>query len=433
MAKFLTPAKKALLVGLVIGIFLIGERFMRSPFFDFSSTVEDIKKAVVSGKDDGAETWMTVFIHGSFGSTLALLSAYHVVQDQVEGSAYKKMVGKMRKNTFFFRDQPLLERGLVKVTPSFDLSVTGSKKYAAYPLLKAYEEVVNHVRPKKEKHYFYTFGWTGLLSQSRRCLEAIRLYNALAEEVESFRKKGINPKIRILSHSHGGNLVGYLGAIAELHSPKGLSSLPLSGKAPPSLKVVDPHAEALVRMAKRLASLSLRKVAVKRKGQKRWDYKPIWKGREEDGGPLSIDEVVLWGMPVQPETEKFFAGGSFFKNVYHFYSEDDLVQRIDGFSTKQGYSNRRFTPCPLPGSHFVQSRITVDRELERKPSAKPQTSMKKPGHGDAKGEQVVKAEKKEESFWSVLFKGGALVRPVSPDPTHKELWFFCWNEKKNEG
>ena len=38
-------------------------------------------------------------------------------------------------------------------------------------------------KPGKEKNYFYTFGWSGLLSQHRRCLEAIRFYNALSLEL----------------------------------------------------------------------------------------------------------------------------------------------------------------------------------------------------------------------------------------------------------
>ena len=100
----------------------------------------DSRQVVVAGKTwkevlTGArEPWMTIFVHGSFGSLLGLLNAYQVINDQVKGTFYKKVVGKMRKDPFFCRDQPLLGKGMIRVEPSFDLATTGSKRLAVYPL-----------------------------------------------------------------------------------------------------------------------------------------------------------------------------------------------------------------------------------------------------------------------------------------------------------
>ncbi|MBU1007807.1 flagellar export protein FliJ [Candidatus Dependentiae bacterium] len=357
------------------------------------------------------EPWITIFVHGSFGSLLGFLSYSQVMDDRVDGTPYKKAVNKMRKDSFFYREQPLLGRGLVKVNPSFDLCATGSEKLAVYPLLKTYEEIVEHMYPGKEQNFFYTFGWSGLLSQRRRCLEAIRFYNMLSEELEKYRKDGMSPKIRVITHSHGGNVIAYAAAIDE--------ALRFEGGV---LKNKDKRRKAVQLVRERFKVLSVKKEAKERKGQKRWDYVP-------EGKLIGIDEFILWGMPVQPETDHLFTS-ALFKNVYHFYSDDDLVQRIDGFSTKKGYSDRRFDVerlCKMAGNHgkekacrLVQSRIMVNRKVLG-------------GDGIAESNDAVsppeeKVAMKQESFWSVLFSGGALLTPTGQDPTHKELWFFSWKK-----
>lgn len=346
--------------------------------------LENKKKEIVKKKVE-TEHWVTIFVHGSFGAVLGFLNTRDVMNDNVAGTKYKKVVGKMRKNPFFFRDQPLLERGLVKVSPSYDLESIGNKKYAAYPLLKAFDDINNEIKPGEEKNYYYTFGWSGLLSQRRRYVEAIRFYNAVSHELDAFEEQGIFPKIRIITHSHGGNLVAYIAEIDKsLEKGDAFFSLPCIEEA------------------------------LKAKGQKRWDYKP-------ERRSIFVEELILWGMPVQPETECLFAA-PVFKNVYHFYSDDDLVQRIDWVSTKKGYSDRRFDLariCAGKNNRMVQSRIMVEQDLSKTKDS--DENQKKIDEG---------ASKKSESFWSVLFSGGALVTPSSQDPTHKELWFFSWYDEK---
>jgi len=403
--------KISIVIGLLVGVtvLFLSMRFMGVFSGEKNFVEKNIETVSDLEKKDERETWLTVFVHGSFGSLLGLFNAYNVIKDKVEGTTYKKIVSKMRSDTFFFREQPLLERGLIKVEPSFDLFRCDNKKFAVYPLFKIYEKINELCKPGKEKNHFYTFGWSGLLSQRRRCHESIRLFNSLCEELEKYRAKGLYPKVRILTHSHGGNLVAYLGAVSDLMnrnvSTEGEESSTCSKSA------------ALANMTECFKNASDKSVLQSEKGQKRWDYEP----RDRS---LFVDEVILWGMPVQPETDCLFAS-SIFKDVYHFYSDEDLVQRLDWISTKQRYSDRRFDAerlreialCSNKKNSFIQSRITVNRRPGEK--AKEKVPRKR------------NLEKKE-SFWSVLFSGGSILTPSSLDPTHKELWFFTWNEATSD-
>lgn len=404
-----------LLMVSIIATVAISMSLFRKPLTDcfvHDATVMTTKKHNIDCVQE-REPWITVFVHGSFGSLLGFLNVFQVAQDDVEGTTYKKVVGRLRKDPFFYQDQPLLKKGLIPIEPTFDLAVTGSKKLAAYPLLKAYDLMSEYVKPGKEKNYFYTFGWSGLISQRRRRLEAIRFYNALSVELERYRKNGKSPKIRIITHSHGGNIVAYLAAIDEVLAQIDAGDF--------SYEKGDERGEALAKIKKRIDELpSGEKYAAK--GEKKWDYKP-------EKRSFSVDELVLWGMPVQPETDRLFAS-QFFKEIYHFYSDEDLVQRLDWVSTKQGYSDRRFNKKRLAQGEqknslpnkFVQARITVGRQLEKQESTNETIGIK----------QEDPEEKKEESFWSVLFSGGSILHASTKDPTHKELWFFSWQKETSD-
>ena len=156
---------------------------------------------------------LTIFTHGSFGSLMGLINFFDVINDDISKTKYKKIISKMRKASEFYRAQPITQRGLIKIEPSFDLAASQNNKFAAYPIIKAYETILQEINPTKEQNFFYTFGWSGLMSQRRRRKEAVRFYNALINEIAKYNQMGINPKIRIIAHSHGGNLALNLAAI----------------------------------------------------------------------------------------------------------------------------------------------------------------------------------------------------------------------------
>ena len=67
---------------------------------------------------------------------------------------------------------------------------------------------------KSPFEHFYAFGWSGDLSFQARHDEAARLHAELEELVSTYTKKyGHAPFIRIITHSHGGNVALNLATI----------------------------------------------------------------------------------------------------------------------------------------------------------------------------------------------------------------------------
>lgn len=73
---------------------------------------------------------------------------------------------------------------------------------------------------------FYFFGWPGKLHAIERKMAAEKLYNELAALIKKYKEKyGVEPVIRIIAHSHGGNLVLYMAKIKTNHAPLAIDSL----------------------------------------------------------------------------------------------------------------------------------------------------------------------------------------------------------------
>ena len=70
------------------------------------------------------EPWITVFVHGTFGSVLGLLSFSSLINDDLDGSLYRKINRKMRYDPFFYQEQPILQKGLIPLT---DLEIKNCK------------------------------------------------------------------------------------------------------------------------------------------------------------------------------------------------------------------------------------------------------------------------------------------------------------------
>jgi len=338
-----------------------------------------LKKIPHSIKSYSQPTWVNVFIHGSFGTSIGLLSTFKILQDDVANSKYHQITRLMRNDPFFYQLQIILNKGLVKVEPSFDLQTTNGNKFAAYPIIKSFDIVSRFIRNNK-KQLYYTYGWSGLLSQKSRRIESIKFYNKLSTEIEKLKQSGINPKIRIIAHSHGGNLVANIAAIT-LRQAQG-----------------DRELKTTKQMQNLISSLPSKKNA-----KKKWYYKPT-------SAISKIDELILFGTPIQPETDYLFSSATF-KKVYNFYSEADVIQTLDGLSTKRFFSEQRIeiNKKLKKASHIIQARITL---------------------GEIKALQNTQATQEEEaSWWKKLFVN--FSKNVNA-PTHKELWFFDWRDETSQ-
>jgi len=395
------PIKKIIfsMLAVVFIILLLIAIPFRNNFFDFFDPSTPKYQPLTIKK----EHWMNIFIHGTFSSLLGFLSISNVIKDDVKGSDYRKLTKKMRRDSFFYQTQPILQKGLIKIEPTFSLKTINENRCAAYPLIKSYQLLAESLEPEDQVNHFYTFGWSGLLSQSRRRKEAIRLFNAIKEEIEKYHRQDIYPKIRLISHSHGGNLILNLAAINKILNLKSLLK-----KAPDKLSDNTNENESLLEMSKMMQNLSKASPKIKKaKSQKRWDYIPK--------DCLNVDEFISYGAPIQPETESFCFDDTF-KKIYLFYSGEDVVQGFDWVSTKRYYSDQRLTTTSKNQNKVIQAKIMVGRKIFEKNL---QTEDSQPPENDD--------EDKNSSLFQRLFSTNKLF-PKSNDPTHREFWFINWKQ-----
>jgi hypothetical protein len=162
------------------------------------------------------ETWITVFVHGimSVRPHLSINNFLHFMTDNIDNSLYATTVGQLRKDKYFYQNQAMLDYGLVKVNP-YDLEVGNTPHGTAH----VFENMYQYIDAPKTNNLYYTFGWNGLMSPSQRYKEGKKLFEALEKEVEELRKNNINPKIRVIGYSHGGNVSLNLGAAHQKDYP----------------------------------------------------------------------------------------------------------------------------------------------------------------------------------------------------------------------
>lgn len=286
---------------------------------------------------------ITIFVHGimSIKPHLSFANIWRFLKDKVEDTLYAQTVMAMRKDDFFFKNQPMQEIGMHKV--DLDRVQKGYASGLTGRLLNEIEQLV-HPEATYENHY-YTFGWPGLLSARIRYLEAIPLYKEILELVQKFRAQGIEPEVRLIGYSHGGNLCLNLAAVRQ---------------------------------------------------------------HENVDHNLTINELILLGVPVQCETD-FLINDRIFKRVYHIYSRGDRIQKLDFFSTKRFFSRRVFKKRKyfnLP-KKLTQIQIRMTRPVRsKKKKLDPQQC-----YYNINKTPILSGKSKH-------------LRDISPG--HIELWFFSW-------
>lgn len=363
-----------------------------------------------------AQPWMTVFVHGSFGTTLGLFSVFNVIKDNVDNTNYKKMTSHMRHDPFFYQLQPILSPGFFPVTPTFT-PPNQEHKPVVQPVSAAYQKITEHIAPNTQNQFFYTFGWSGLVSQERRRKEALRLYNMLSKEYARLRAQGITPKIRLIAHSHGGNVVLNMGGIHELLVNNMVK--PNKTQYPD-----DDHRASMEKLHSLLKEAKTEGEISNAPHQKKWDYTPT-------AAPFQVDEYILLGTPVQPETSPFFLC-PFFKKIYHFYSDNDVIQGMDWVSTRRYYSEQRVPCMPInqqKGPRIIQAKITLNKPTDQEQQIKQPTGPPPKEHGATINMATLLSDT-ATSLWSSLFGSGK--KTILPDPNHKELWFMGWRKKDGQ-
>ncbi|MBM18017.1 MAG: hypothetical protein CL947_03045 [Epsilonproteobacteria bacterium] len=252
-----------------------------------------------SSNNNTHNMWITVFIHGSFSLRphLNISNILKMLNDAIEETVYYRSTEINRRDPFFYKNQAMGEMGLHKIDITKPTTIM-----AAPTVAQAFEEVAQLAGYAPSDQY-YTFGWSGLVSNKLRYIEANFLYTDLAKLIKKLRNQGHNPKVRIIGYSHGGNIGLQLGA---LHHTK----------------------------------------------------------NSQD--QIYIDEFHLLGTPIQVETD-YLINSSVFKRVYNWYSRSDGVQSLDFFSFKRWFSRKKFTKrknFSLPDK-LTQIRIKVSNFKQR--------------------------------------------------------------------
>ncbi len=212
-----------------------------------------------------------------------------------------------------------------------------------------YDCIDAHVHQNRHENVFYTYGWSGLLSRRQRYIESEGLLLGVYHLIELYKLKGVTPKIRLIGYSHGGNVCLNMGHMYDL------------------------------------------------------EYHDM---------PIHIDELVLIGTPIQIETDKYCAS-PLFDRVYNIFSNQDIAQKMDFFSTYKFFSDRQFTSrrsFKVP-KKVTQINLKVSRLAKTTLPLEKQKSLCKDGL-----KTTTRSGKRR------------LLRDASPG--HLELWFFGWTNDK---
>lgn len=118
--------------------------------------------------NQGESPWLTIWIHGT------------------------RLTPKIFFNKFFH-----VAPGLAKAT---DLDASYHHRQIAETLNQLDAQHFN-------LEHFYLYGWSGKLSFKQRQIAAQELYDKLSKLITDYRAMhGVTPRIRIITHSHGGNV-----------------------------------------------------------------------------------------------------------------------------------------------------------------------------------------------------------------------------------
>lgn len=241
------------------------------------------------------------FFHGaiSIKPHLTIPNIIRLICDDIDNSVYKESVEIMRDDPFFFQNQLMQERGLRKI--DFRDTRPGATSSIFASLYHIALEESGHATA--QDHYYYTFGWSGLLSPRCRYQESKEAYIAIQQELHRLKEQHKYNVIEVefVGYSHGGTICLL---VAQVHD------------------------------------------------------------QEYPTEPFSVDYLTLLGTPVQAETDYLVLSPVFKqKKIWHQFSEADRIQRLDFFSLKRFFSRRTF-PKRCHSDHLTQIKIVVTNKVQ---------------------------------------------------------------------
>ena len=240
-------------------------------------TLNTHRSLATTKKNKNDQVWITIFIHGTIGAILRngnLNLFFTLLTDSVEDSQYKKATAHIRKDPSILKEQAIQKLGLQKINKK---DIRPGKAATALALIFDKLDFWLHGR-KSNLNYYFTEGWSGLVSRKERKKESKQFYIDLANLIQEFKQKKINPKIRIIGYSHGGSFAFNLATIEK---------------------------------------------------EKKTNKK------------ISIDELILLGTPIYNRALDAI-NHPMFKKIYNIYSKSDGIQKLDFTLPGSTFSKRFF-------------------------------------------------------------------------------------------
>jgi hypothetical protein len=147
------------------------------------------------------ESWITIFVHGiiSVKPHLTLPNIIRLMKDDIADSVYARAVEIIRKDDFFYQYHAMQGLGLLPIE-----LYNYEKGAATAAFARTFDAINRLANPHSDEHAYFTFGWSGLLSQKMWRIEAELFYENLQQLIDSHRAQGKLPKIRVIGYSHGG-------------------------------------------------------------------------------------------------------------------------------------------------------------------------------------------------------------------------------------
>ncbi len=264
-------------------------------FFSLSASSAFFSVPIQDTKSSKKEVTARIFIHG----TLMMAGCFFIdipaawKDTHKENSLVERAMNSARRHPFLHQSELVLDVGLTDVTHEIMVPLTTPLRddRAAIAILRAFERTDRCVSSRNHAYHYYTFGWSGALSEKKRNKESGHLYQALLEIKATLQNQypDCTIKFEIFAHSHGGQLIAHL---ATLH-------------------------------------------------------------KQFPENELFIDLAVLCATPLYKEKMQPMISSPLFGTIINFYSHGDYVQTLDFVSTPQHYCVRTFQELtiPLPAHH----------------------------------------------------------------------------------
>lgn len=140
------------------------------------------------------ESWLTIFIHGIVRPPISIGDLYKISQDNIDNTDYIYTVEYLRNSPQLATSQAMQELGLSRIDGQNKIPGNASGSLA-----ELFEYQLGN-----PNNAYYTFGWSGLLTNSERVKNAQYLIEDIKNALINFNQM---PKIRLVGYSHGGNII----------------------------------------------------------------------------------------------------------------------------------------------------------------------------------------------------------------------------------